>query len=108
MFQMSDSRTTSGKRIIAVFNSLGKSIRRDAGPRTIKQALLKEFPLDNPGYSSIAGDRFGRKGDGLIGRISARLPLKDLIMFHKHERLHLWEQDSTAWVNFCLFESVML
>ena len=39
---------------------------------------------------------------------SARLPLKDLIMLHKHDGLYLWQHDSMVWVHFYLLESAML
>ena len=31
---------------------------------------------------------------GLLGGVSARLPLRDLIMPHNRDGLHLWEHDS--------------
>ena len=34
--------------------------------------------------------------------------LRDLIMSHRREGVHLWKQYSTVWVNFCLLESAML
>ena len=45
---------------------------------------------------------------GWLGKVSARFPLSDLIMFHRREGLHLCEHDSTVWIHFCLLEILML
>ena len=44
----------------------------------------------------------------MIGRVLACFQLRDLIMLHRRERLHLFEHDSTDWVHFCLLEIFML
>ena len=40
--------------------------------------------------------------------VSVRLPLRDFIMLHMCEGLHLWEHDLTVWVHFCLVQCAML
>ena len=114
----------SDKRIATVVNSLRNNIRREAGYRIIKWTLLKELTPDNPGgwvagmgdsggelfnksccYISVAGEGFGGKGDGLIGRCFGTFLIRGLIM---REGLYLCEHDSTVWVHFCPFDFEML
>ena len=39
-------------------------------------------------YFYVAGEGFGGKGNGLIGRIFGMFPIRDLIMPHRREGLH--------------------
>ena len=39
--------------------------------------------------------------------VSARFPLRDLVMLHRRETLHMCEQDSMVWVHFCMMEILM-
>ena len=45
---------------------------------------------------------------GPLGGISARFPLRDLIVLHKRDGVHLGEHYSTIWVYFFLLEILML
>ena len=118
---------SSGKRIAAALNSLRKNIRREAVYRINKRTLLKKPPAHNLGgrvveigdregelfsnnscYFSIAGEGFGGKGDGLIGSGFGPFPLRDLIIPHRGEGLHVYEYDSKVWIDFCLLQSTIL
>ena len=44
-----ESMRFSGKRIVAVSNSLGNNIRGEVGYRIIKRTILEETSLNNPG-----------------------------------------------------------
>ena len=71
-------------------------MKRKAGYRVIKLTLLMKLPPENPGGRvadmrdsggelfcksfccfDIAGERFGRKGYGLIGRSFGTFPIKE-------------------------------
>ena len=43
-----------------------------------------------------------------MGSVSARLPIREFIMFYRREKLHFLEHDSKVRVYFCLLESAML
>ena len=45
---------------------------------------------------------------GCLGGVLARFLLRELIILHKHEELHLCEHYSTAWIHFCLLEFAMM
>ena len=46
-------------------------------------------------YFYVVGEAFGGKCDGLIGRGFDTFPIKDLIILHRREGLHLCEHKST-------------
>ena len=116
------------KRIAAVLNSLRNNISGEVGHRIIKWTLIEEPRLiDNPG-GRVAGMRTGEinclakavaifflrvrdldeKVMGWLVAVLARLSMKNLIIPRKRDRLHLWEHDSTVWVNSCLLEQWLI
>ena len=106
---------SGGKRIAVVSNYQADTpILRNFSLIIQSDGLLEwgdggyELYSKNHCFFSVAGEGFGGKGDGLMGRGSALLPLTDLIMLHRRKILHLWEHDSTIWVHFFLLESAML
>ena len=104
-------------RELLLFSIAGETLSSGHSLKSLRLTIRADGSRGNRGggelfsksccYFSISGDEFGVKVEELIGRGSGSFTLRDFIMLHRREGLHLCEHDSTVWVNFCLLESAM-
>ena len=99
---------TSGKRIVAVFDSLRNNIKREAGYRInyqVNTPYRAGGELFSKSYCSFyVAKKLWADWEGYFSRFS----LRDLVMIHMRIGLHLCELRSTICVHFCSLEFLTL